>query len=197
MLPKMTYWDSTVKPFPFDLGRARQALASSSVPKGFTVPYVYTATDAAAKQVATILQQQWAQVGVKADLQGVDSATWSDRLGKGDFGIAGVPVDGFTSDVPNDDELAIGLFDSKAGFHGFSTNYTSSPAAALAHRANAALDPAVRRKLFGQLQRFGMSNPPWIPLFFVPQLTAVRHNVQGLKTINTGWWRLEDVSLAR
>jgi peptide/nickel transport system substrate-binding protein len=195
MLPKMTYWSPAVHPYPYDLDRARKLLATSSVPKGFTMPYVFIGTDTEGKQVATILKEQWRQIGVNVDLQGVDVATAGDRLGKGEFGVANFAADGFTSDVPNDDELALGLFDPNAGFNGFSTSYSSKQAAALAHRANETLSESGRRRLFAQLQRYGIENPPWVPLFFVPQRTAVRRNVHGLKTLVTGWWRLEDVSM--
>jgi hypothetical protein len=35
-----------------------------------------------------------------------------------------------------------------------------------------------------------MNDAPWVPLFFVPARTAVRSDVKGFQTLQSGWWTL-------
>jgi hypothetical protein len=40
-----------------------------------------------------------------------------------------------------------------------------------------------------------MDQAPWVSLFFLPAVTAVRDEVQGFETLPAAWWDLEEVSL--
>jgi hypothetical protein len=40
-----------------------------------------------------------------------------------------------------------------------------------------------------------MDQAPWVTLFFLPAVTAVRDEVQGFATLPAAWWDLEEVSL--
>ena len=42
-----------------------------------------------------------------------------------------------------------------------------------------------------------MDEAPWVTLFFLPSVTAVRDDVEGFQTLPNGWWDLEDVWLDR
>jgi peptide/nickel transport system substrate-binding protein len=196
VLPRMDFWDKTVKPYPYNLAQAKQFLAKSSVPRGFTLPYIFVSTDVEMKQVAQIIANSWSQIGVNVQLQGLDLNSVVDALTHENYAVITFFPDGFSSDTASPDELTLGLFDPDAGFNSFFTQYSDATARRLAHQAHASTNLKTRRKLYHQLQRYGMAHPPWIPLFFTPTRTALRKKVHGFRTTITAQWRLENVWLS-
>ena len=138
-----------------------------------------------------------ARSGWRLELQQVDIATFDEKRNKNDFEILAGPADEFTSDIAADDELAIILYDPRAvGFGGYT--YSDPRAKRILDSATRTADEQTRRTQFVALQEYGMyTNPPWVPLGFVNQRTAVKESVQGLSTMVTGFWRLEDVWIGR
>jgi peptide/nickel transport system substrate-binding protein len=185
------YSNPAVKPYPYDLAKAKQLMASSPTPHGFPIQILIVGGDTASVQTAAILQQAWAKIGVKVTVRSVDIGTFFTLYGQGSFGALLSPVGIQTSDIPVEDEIAQILpIDNNAA----STYYRSPAIVALVKRAVTTLDEGQRRKLFFQLQQKWMQDPEDVPIVFTPAVTALRSNVAGFGTVLTNYFKLYAVS---
>jgi peptide/nickel transport system substrate-binding protein len=197
MMPKMKYWRSDVKAYPYDLAKAKKLMAASKAPNGFTIPLVVPTGDSTVAQYAQIVKEAWAKIGVTAEISNLDVGTAYTNFSNGNY-IAGNNWY-ITSDVTAPDELAAIQFDysAPAGTKSFFTNYNSREATDLVNKAASATDETARGDAFGKLQEVVMRDAPMVALFFTPARTGLRSDVKDFKTVKTAWWRLEDVWLNR
>jgi peptide/nickel transport system substrate-binding protein len=197
MMPKHRYWRADVKPYAYDIDKAKSLMAASSVPKGFSANVVVPSGDTIVAQVAQVIKQSWAQIGVNVTIQNLDAGTAATNWVNGDFTIGTNWY--VTSDVTAPDEPAGIEFDYSApgGFHSAFANYKSPAATKLIRQAAASHDEKVRARLFGQLQQLVMDDAYGVALFFSPARTGLRSHVKNFHTLRTGWWRLEDASLEK
>ena len=153
--------------------------------------------DTIVAQVAQVIKQSWAQIGVNVTIQNLDAGTAATNWVNGDFTIGTNWY--VTSDVTAPDEPAGIEFDYSApgGFHSAFANYKSPEATKLIRQAAASHDEKLRARLFGQLQQLVMDDAYGVALFFSPARTGLTSHVKNFHTLRTGWWRLEDVSLEK
>jgi peptide/nickel transport system substrate-binding protein len=105
------YWDPKIAPYPYDIAKAKELMAQSSVPNGFTLPLSIIANESVSQQTAELLQQAWAQIGVKVDIQPQDSAVQADDISALKYAAALRRPTSITSDTPDDSELASIMYD--------------------------------------------------------------------------------------
>lgn len=196
MMPKHRYWKAGVKPYPYDISKAKALIAKSSAPNGFKVNVIVPTGDTIVSQVAQVVKQSWSQIGVDITIQSLDAGTAATKWANSDFTIGSNWY--VTSDVTAPDEPAGIEFDYSApgGFHSAFANYKSAKASSLIHDAARSHDERERAQLFGELQQLVMDDAYGVALFFSPARTGLRSNVHNFQTKKTGWWALEEVYLA-
>ncbi len=191
--PKTKYWNADNPGYPYDLAKARALLARSSVPHGFSTTIGVVGSDQPSNQVAQILQQSWAKIGVKVRIDRGDYGTIGNRWFRGDADLTVFPPGIFGTDVPVDDEFASLMFDSPET-NWFYTFLANPRAQKLTQQATTTMDEAKRRALFEQLQLETIRDLPVIPLVYTPNRAAVRDDVHGFNYLMPGsFWRLEGV----
>jgi peptide/nickel transport system substrate-binding protein len=195
VIARVKYWDPTVEPYPYDIERAQQLMAESTVPDGFTMSCLIVAGDQAERQQAETLQQEWAKIGVTIEIETVDIGSIWDRWTSGEEMCFTYPGSGLSSDALSDDNLAVVFFDYTGGADSFWTNWNNQQATDLVAQAGGTIDEDVRTQTFHELQRLVMSEYPAVPLFFIKARTAVADNIQGFKTLPVKWWNLEEVRI--
>jgi len=67
----------------------------------------------------------------------------------------------------------------------------------LTKQALNATGDAQRAVLWPAVQKLALEQAPWVPLFFLPAVTAVGNKVQNFKTLPNGWWDLQYTSVAK
>ena len=201
MIPKALYHSDydTLPAYFYDLDKAKELMAASSMPDGFDLAYIYPSGSTAHEQLGTILQADWAQIGVNLSLEEVDTGTlFGDRFFTMEY-ESGVPLPKFTSDVVVPDEVAL-LFYDKAPDNilaGFFTGWDiPDELERLTEEAAFTNDEAIRAELWPEVQRIAMEEAPWVTLFFLPTVHAVADGVEGFRVVPNGWWDLEDVWLS-
>jgi peptide/nickel transport system substrate-binding protein len=194
MMPKMKYWRDDVEAYPYDPERAKALIAESKAPDGFRLPIVTPTGDVIIQQIAQIIKEAYAEIGVDVQITNLDIGTAYTNFSSFNY-TAGANWY-ITSDVPGPDELAAIQFDYSAasGTKSFFTNYNSERATQLVNEAGRG-DDAAREEAFGDLQQLVMDDAVLVALFFTPARTALRSHVRDFKTVKTAWWRLEDVWL--
>lgn len=193
VIPKLKYWSPAVKAYPYDLNKAKKELAKSSVPHGFTLPLLIAGSDATQRQIAAIVAASWQQIGVKVTTQITDAANQNARLTSGAYSGYVMGPGAMTSDVAVDDEMSALELDSTAGLNSMFTNFVSPRATALVAKARGTTDEAVRHRTFAELQAYGLSEAPVVPIAFAPAVTGYRSNVHGLDVTIDQYWLLKDV----
>lgn len=196
VIAKVKYWDPAVEPHPYNLDMAKEVLAKSSAPNGFSFSCLIVAGDQFELQQAQILQSEWAKIAVKMEIQAVDTGTIWTRWGSGDESCFTFTGSGLSSDALSDDNLAVVFFDFTGGIESFWTGWNNKQAIELVKQAGSTIDEEKRKAAFRELQRLVMAEFPAIPLFFIKARTAASEKVKGFKTLPVKWWNLEDVWIA-
>lgn len=199
MMPQVrfTAGPSEVPPYGFDLAKAKRLIAESSAPQGFSATFLFPAGSTGHKDVATILRDDWAKIGVKIKLEEVGASDLTSRYFGGRWQIA-IPTPTFTSDVPVPDEVALLFYRPPPAnpIGGFATGWKIPPRLwQLTQKFVESTKQSERRTLWPQIQRLTMREAPWVTLFFVPAVTGLRDNVHGFQVLPVGGWDLAHVWL--
>ncbi len=79
-------------------------------PEGIDATFLIPAGAVHLRELATVVQSQWAEVGVNLTIEEVDGGALFDRFAALDYEVA-VPLVKFTSDVTVKDEVAVLFLD--------------------------------------------------------------------------------------
>lgn len=192
-MPKMNFWDPNVPLIPFDQAKAQELLDQTNY-DGRTIEILVGSGDAPRKQIATILQQNWAAIGINSEIVELDVGTAWDRTVAGDYDVN---VSYITSDINDDDELATfqGDYWAAGDTQAFFSRYQSEDVSALLKQARESLDPEERAKFYSQIQETAYWDGYSVPFNFTPAVTSSWNYVKDFHTLTTGWWWLEKVWL--
>ena len=195
--PPVKYWDESVQAYPFDLGKAEELMAESSVPDGFDLELKIPAGDPVEKQTAEIIKAEWAKIGVNVNIIEQDFGAMFGAWLEGKGGMAATfPGDALSSDTLSDDEIVAITLDPVAGLNSLGTFYDSKEVNDLLAEASSTLDEGKRAKAFSEIQQIALDDAPAVPLFFTKSVTAMKDNVMDFQTYPIGWWPLRETWLA-
>jgi len=189
-MPKMLFTDPNVKPIPYDMAKAKELVANSY--DGTKIDLLIDAGNAPSKQIAIILQQGWTEAGLNVEIVEADGGTNWGRIEKADYQAY---VSYITSDINDDDELAILQADYTGGANAFFSNYNNPEVNSILRAARVETDPVERAKLYGQAQEIVVWDGYSVPLNYTPAMNAYQDHVKGWRNLTTGWWWLKDVWL--
>lgn len=112
MIPKGKYTapPADVPPYPYDPAKAKELIAVAA-PDGIKTTMLIPAGAGTLRELATVVQSQWADVGVTLEIEEVDGGALFDRFAALDYDVA-VPLVKFTSDMTVEDEVALLFYDT-------------------------------------------------------------------------------------
>jgi peptide/nickel transport system substrate-binding protein len=191
--PKMNFWDKNVPLIPYDPAKAKELVQKSGY-DGKVIEIMVPAGDAPRKQTATILKQNWAAVGINADIIELDIGAAWEKVTKGEYEVE---VNYITSDINDDDELATfqGDFWAAGDSHAFYSWYQNKEVSDLLAKARQTSNPTERANIYSQIQQIGYNDGYSVPFNYTPALTARWNYVQNWRTLTVGWWWLDQVWL--
>jgi peptide/nickel transport system substrate-binding protein len=189
-LPKMFLTDLTQKPYAYDMAKAKQLMAESSMPDGFAATLKTVSGDAVGNQVAQIVQQMVLPLKIKLTIEQVESDTQYSQVQNGDYEMAWGYM---TSDILDPSELVSYAAQSDGGSSAVWTFYKSDEVDSLAHKGLAELDAAKRADIYTKLQQIVFADAPYLWLYWTPAVSALRDNVKGFRVLPTGNYWLENV----
>lgn len=197
VLPALKYDadGSAVPPYAFDVAKAKELMAKSKYPDGFSVELQYPAGYDYYKQLGLLLQNEWAQIGIKVKLVEEDGATGTDRFNSGDYDLT-IPYAQFTSDLTVPDEYAGFLADPDSGTNGFFSNWSDPSITKLVKTFATTPDEAKRAEQWPVIQKAMLEQTPVINVINLPSITAHRPNVCGTSINALGADHLEDTWIA-
>ncbi|MFQ6074613.1 MAG: ABC transporter substrate-binding protein [Candidatus Bathyarchaeia archaeon] len=185
--------------YEYDVDKAKQLLAEAGYPDGFTTT-AYTGTTGASVQLFTIVQSQWAKVGVNVELKALGGGEWFAAIRKGEPPVTYIPLGG----RPPDPDIPLTMmFHTDNWPPGLNFMLYGSQEGEgiddLLEAARKELDDTKRRSLYEQMQQKIAEEVPCIPLWHGKSVYALRMNVKGFKPQPLAYiyGRLNDVYLER
>ena len=157
--------------------QARKLLAEAGYPKGFSFKNLGTSA-----QGVTEFQQfeidYLSQVGIKMEMELVDTPTFNQRRNNGDFDstsrlLPAVNPDMVLFSYLHPDNIA------PKGLNG--ARYNNPKVTALLSQARAELDPKKRMETYGQLQKIVMTDLPYLPMYSNGAVWPSKQSVTGVR----------------
>jgi peptide/nickel transport system substrate-binding protein len=194
-IPLGTYVDKNSPGYPFNLDKAKQLMAQSSVPNGFTLPMVVPNNNQDRINTATILKDEWAKIGVQVDIQQLDVASVRAAYhGEGNFNST---PSAWTNDMNDPTEIVNYEMRGGEGSGSFAywTRYNNPALSDKITQADLEQDPAKREADYVDIQRQYLNDAPLVFIANLGATAAWRDYVQGFNIDGLSYYRFEDVTL--
>lgn len=162
----------------YDLDMAKKLMEGSSMPKGFKVEMMVRSGDPVGEQVAIVLKDQLAKIGIEIAIASVEGGTYSQRRSDGDYDMLYKfgTLDIYDSSENLNYDINLAAF---SGWH-------DDAIWKLAQEASAQPDPVKRAAQFDELQKRVMEVSPYILLLQPANAWANSTKVHGFVYRNTG-----------
>lgn len=179
LTPEQSLYDPDCKGYKQNLDEAKK-LAKSSGLEGQTLVYIYNADRPNMEAVATVIQQQLAEIGVNLSIEGLDSPTFFNRF----FGVAfetgeedswDLGTNGWDSERGSDLGQAYRYLNDNPPAWGF-----SDETGQLAIDVNTASDPDIAKETAKEMQKAALEEYYEYPLTYTNYIMVSQKNVKGL-----------------
>ncbi|AJQ96485.1 ABC transporter substrate-binding protein [Gynuella sunshinyii] len=171
----------------YDPEKAKALLKQAGV-HDLTLNYIVNAGDEVDEQIAILLQQQLAQIGVRANLTKVDPSQSWDMLVDGDYDIS---VMYWTNDILDPDQKTTFVLGNDANMN-YMTRYNNPQVTKLVEQGRLETDPAKREVIYMELQKIAKEEVNWVDLYYSPYRNVTRKNITGFYQNPLGRFFLED-----
>jgi peptide/nickel transport system substrate-binding protein len=188
--------DSEVKPFEFNLAKAKEEMAKSKFPKGFSITLQYPAGAEYFKQMALLLQQELGVIGVDVKLSELESTTVAERWLNGEF-EATFPFVGTSSDVPVPDEYAIFFALPESELDGFKSFWNDPKIEGLVKKFISSTDEAGRKEEWKVIQEAFNEQMPSLNVMDFPLIIGHQTNVCGTLANGLGVDQLQETWISK
>jgi peptide/nickel transport system substrate-binding protein len=180
---KMEFWNSSLKPYPYDPAKAKQLLAQAGYPHGFNTFLITVSGDVAGQAEAIVLKSELAAVGINVSIQSYELLTAYD---KEDNGHSQMGERYWTNDIIDPDEVATFGADCKGGANAFNSYWCSTTASNLVDQARAELNSSKRAQMYNQIQQIVYQESPFIVIDYSPYRYGVGDWVHGFHVTPLG-----------
>ncbi|MCW4114226.1 ABC transporter substrate-binding protein [Aurantimonas sp. MSK8Z-1] len=168
--------------FPYDLDKAKQLMKEAGFENGFSTSILVLAGSQDEIGTATALQQMWAQIGIKLELQQVDNATRTQKYRDGVFDMR---AGAWTDDIADPNEITSYYVYSK-NIQAVHSGWKSDRADELFEASQKETDPKTRADQYAEIQKIYNATGPIIPLYETPYPVALNEKVHGFLQIPLG-----------
>jgi peptide/nickel transport system substrate-binding protein len=183
-----------VKPYPYDVAKAKALMAKSKYPKGFSTTLQYPSGYDYYTQLVLLMQQEFAAIGIKVKLVQEDGATGTSKFLARKYDMT-FPFASFTSDVTVPDEYADFLADWSNGTFGFFSNWRDPAIQKMVQKFTTTLSDSERAAQWPKIQQALMDATPVINVMNLPLVNAHSASTCGTAIDALGSDHLEDTWL--
>jgi peptide/nickel transport system substrate-binding protein len=191
MSPSTPLYDKDATAIPFDLDKAKEYLAQSAYPDGFSFTITIVGDDQTDIALATAVQAMYAKIGVTVNIEQVDQGVRSDKYNNADFQFL---TSYWTDDMADPDEVTtfMAYFPSAGSMQsGFNDDATNQ----LVLDARIETDPVKRAVMYATIQQTIDDQVPFINLYYKPFAVGVSRKVHDLVQYPTGMYPLDQVTV--
>jgi peptide/nickel transport system substrate-binding protein len=176
-----TFWAGGEFPIePQDIEGTKALLATAGVPEGFQTTISSWQAYSFLSNAAVVLQEQLKQIGIEAELNLQENATYLADYFAGNFDLTVTGTSAYID--PND--VIQGNFGTGENNNG--TQYSNPEVDKLIADGIAVTDQAERAAIYNQIQTILLQDLPWVNLFIANQYEALKTYVKGYVHIPTG-----------
>jgi len=170
--PGNALYDATLKPYTFDLDKAKALIKAAGTPPA-DVSFIVNKGNVLREDFLTYTQAQLQKAGWNIKAEAIEYAVATDKLTRKDYDVFGAGVDGATVDAGS-------LFDtfSTTGSQNFS-NYSNPQLDTLLQQAKQALTVDAQKPLYKQIQAIIQDDAPTYYAWYRPFLHAVKKKFAG------------------
>ncbi|HDC92275.1 ABC transporter substrate-binding protein [Candidatus Acetothermia bacterium] len=163
--------------YPYDPDRARALLKEAGYEKGFTLRLMHSPVVPEWRQMAIVVQQNLADIGIKVQIESYAWATLRAKLDKGDFDMS---FGYWTPDYADADMFTWFWFYSENwGLPGNRAWYKNEVMDDLVTAQRVETDPEKRQRLFEGIQWLAVSDAPYVYLVQTKYQLPMREWVKG------------------
>jgi peptide/nickel transport system substrate-binding protein len=176
-----TFWAGVESEIPSpDIEGAKALMAQAGHADGFETTIHSWAQYPFLSNAAIVIQEQLRQIGIEADTDFQENATYLENYFAGNFDLSVTGTSAYTD--PNDVILAnFGTGESNNGI-----GYSNPELDKLIAEGVATTDQNARAEVYAQIQAILLEDLPWINLFIANQYEAMKAYVKGYVHIATG-----------
>jgi peptide/nickel transport system substrate-binding protein len=192
--PQVPYYQAATQGLQFDLTAAKQEMAKSSVPHGFSTTILVSSGFSDYLTIATILQSELKPLGINLKIQQLDPNTANTNQQSLKYDMT---LTYWTMDIPDPDELATFGVDPNSGAKSFFTAYNNPTVVKATHDAEQTLSTSVRQDLYNTVQSDSANDAFMAFLYNSPYAYATSSSVHGFYVTPLGNYHLENVWLSK
>ncbi|MDB5536916.1 MAG: transporter substrate-binding protein [Devosia sp.] len=168
--------------YPYDLEKAKALMAEAGFPNGFSTSLLVLAGNQDEIGIGTAVQQMWAAIGVKLELQQVDNATRTQQYRDGTMNMR---VAAWTDDIADPNEIT-SYFAYSPTIDALHSGWKSEEADKLYVASQSEIDPAKRAEEYARIQEIFNAEGPTVPLYETPYPVALSKTTMGFNQIPLG-----------
>jgi len=188
--PGTPFYDKNNGALGFDVAKAKQELAQSSVPNGFSTTILISSGNPDQASIAQIMQSELKAIGIDLKITQLDPTAQKQARLKSQFDMV---AQAWTMDIPDPDEWTSFAVDPSGGSHSSFSYYNNPQVIALNKQAEKETDDSKRQELYSQLQKQVSADSPFAYLYYAPYVFAMKDSVKGFYSTPLGNYHLEDV----
>ncbi|MBX3032197.1 MAG: ABC transporter substrate-binding protein [Chloroflexi bacterium] len=174
---------------PYDVEAAKQELAKSAFPDGFSATLLLASGNAQRAQEAQIVQAALAEIGITVEIESIDIAAFRARFFALDYDFM---INSGLSDQPDPNGLITFQADPTGFSKSYWTSYTNPEVTALMEQGRVTPDGNAREQIYLDIQTILANDAPYIPLFYPSNIKASSSTTHGLVVLPNGSVRFED-----
>ncbi|MCI8576139.1 MAG: ABC transporter substrate-binding protein [Lachnospiraceae bacterium] len=173
--------------YSYDPQKAKDLLAEAGYPDGFEMDF-YCETSQTYEEIATILQAQLAEVGIKLNVTTMESNTINERFYSGEE----IPNRmGFYNNLCGDVESLM----QKLVPDAYGQVYFNDEIEALMMESRSKTDPAERQDVYDKFWDIMNDDVPWITLYYEDMMFGINKKVEGFKLNPVGANQYKNVTV--
>lgn len=167
------YFDPSLTPVAYDPEKAKALVQESGWDTNKSIKFCIDSGDSTFVNAASVIAAQWAEVGIKADIQTMDVNTLLSNAGKGDFDVMAVqytypPVDPYA-----DVAWLLGGASSWTG-------YMSDKVNEALLKIQRSSDPGELKELYSAIDRQMQEDVPMFSAYIIKTMAAVNKRLTGV-----------------
>ncbi|OMD05027.1 ABC transporter substrate-binding protein, partial [Paenibacillus odorifer] len=186
--------NDTIKALNFNIEAAKEELAKSAFPNGFTTKLLVASGNSTRAQEAQIIQAAGQTIGIKIEIESIELATFRERFFAYDFAAM---LNSGQADSPEANSIIAFQTDPEGFSKSYWTHYTNDEVTKLLYEGQKTADGDERAQIYTKLLQTLADEVPYIPLYYPDVLKGIRSSVDGLVVLPNGSARFEDVRISQ
>ena len=191
-IPQGTYYDKSLPGYPFDMEKAKALMAQSSGAAGFKIDMQVRSGNTNFANIAVIVKEAWAKLGVTVDIQTLDTAVVRTNYRAGDYMTTPAA---WTNDMNDPTEIVNYAMRGGASPFAYWTRYNNPDLNSKIDKADLEQDAAKRQADYSEIQKIYLDAAPLVFIAYLGATAGWRNTVDGFFIDGLSYYRFEDVKI--